>query len=71
MPSSQVIGIIEAYADLYGSFSLIKKQMPGVKSRVAILDRHIATLGSSEHIKDSYQHIRYFIISELAKRGVK
>lgn len=67
MPSSQVIGIIEAYADLYGSLHLIKKQMPSVTSRVAILDRHVQLLGSSEHMKDAYKHIRYFIVSQLAR----
>lgn len=69
MPSSQIIGIIETYAFNFGIINLTRKQMPGVKNRVSILDRHFPAIGRSEHIKDAYQHIRYFIVSELSKNG--
>lgn len=70
MPSSQMIGIIECRAFDLGISHLVKKQMPIVKSRVQILDRHYSMLGKSEHIRDAYRLTRYFITSELAKQGV-
>ena len=71
MPSSQMIGIIECRAFDLGIIHLVKKQMPAAKSRIQILDKHYPALGKSEHIRDAYRLTRYFITSELAKRGWK
>lgn len=62
-PSSQVIGIIEAYLymtglnlPVYQSASLICGKPP-----VLILAEHNALLHHSEHGRDAYKHARYWI----------
>lgn len=78
MPSSQMIGIIECRAFDLGLNEITIKQMPGVKNRVQVLDRHYRSLLIeneetkrmivSEHTFDAYKHIRHRIVKELSAK---
>jgi len=63
-PSSQVVGIIQAYIyDRYGSLDRYHTQEPVSMARVKILPEHKDLVAGSEHKKDAYKHARYFHVN--------
>lgn len=62
-PSAQVIGIIETYAHQLGLLDVVHYQMASVMSMVRILPEHYPYLIKSEHARDAYKHMRYFIVT--------
>lgn len=66
-PSVRVIGIIEAYAHLYGLHSKIVYQVPvNMASIRTIPAHHLKLVGASPHTQDAYKHLRYYV---LTRRG--
>lgn len=70
-PSVQMIGIILTYCFQLGYLDSVTKQPASVRSSVKIADEHLLMVGSSPHVQDAYRHLRYFIITQLYKKGVK
>lgn len=66
-PSSQFIGIIEAYAYENGYLDRVHMQPASVRKSVRIDPEHRKMVGSSAHMQDAYMHARYFIIVNLLK----
>jgi hypothetical protein len=67
-PSCQLIGIIECWCYEFSLGDRFYKQNPDVKSRTGILERHYNLVKSPrDHMKDAYQHARYFIVHEVSK----
>ncbi len=69
-PSSQMIGIIQAYAYEQGILNRVTIQPASNRSSVKIPDEHLLMVGSSSHIQDAYRHLRYFVIVNLLRKGV-
>lgn len=72
-PSSQVIGIIEAYLFMTGLAMPIYQgayQIAG-KPPVQILEEHAGILGHTEHHKDAYKHVRYWFVQQQLPPPVK
>ncbi len=64
-PSVRVIGTLEAYLEQLGLLSLLTFQNASVRERVQVLPQHAHLVVGSEHKKDAYQHLRYFIVTQL------
>lgn len=64
-PSSQVIGIIEAYCHDKGIYEKLVYQPSGNIQRVQVLPEHANFTMGSEHKKDAYRHARYFYLTTL------
>ncbi len=63
MPSSQMIGIIQALCYVVGAPTPVL-QSPSIKARSLILPEHKELLGTSAHVKDAYKHLRYWFMTE-------
>lgn len=61
MPSSRVIGLIEAAAYSAGIFDRIVFQEPADRFNVRILPQHYALVGPIKHNQDAYRHMHYYI----------
>lgn len=61
MPSSRIIGAVEALAFKYGIFDRIVFQEPWARKQLSILPQHRSLVGISDHTQDAYRHIRYYI----------
>jgi hypothetical protein len=61
MPSSQIIGIIEAAAHSVGIRDRVHYQEPADKENMSILPIHYPIVGDSDHNKDAYRHMRYYV----------
>ncbi len=70
-PSSQMIGIIQSFAYLQGYLDRVIIQPASNRSSVKIPEEHLSMVGSSSHIRDAYRHLRYFVIVNLLRKGVK
>lgn len=74
-PSVQIIGIVGAYAHVWGLSDHIVMQTASQRKSVQILDEHYHTLRDqrSKHIRDAYQHLRYYIVMQAqhTKRKAK
>ncbi len=70
-PSVQVIGTIQTYCYEMDYQYRIVMQPASVRSSVKIADEHLLMVGSSPHVQDAYRHLRYFIITQLYRKGVK
>lgn len=67
-PSCQVIGIIGAYADLFGFGDRIVMQPPSNRKSASFPPEHLAKLKPrSAHARDAYQHLRYYVL--MHKQG--
>jgi hypothetical protein len=62
-PSAQVIGIIETYAYQLGVLDKVHFQMASMISRVRILPEHATLIGRTEHERDAYKHLRYYVVT--------
>lgn len=62
-PSVQVIGIVEAGLYRAGILSCLHYQSASLKMRVKIV--HENELPASPHVRDAYQHARYFYVVGL------
>ena len=69
-PSVQVIGTIQTYCYEMDLLDRIVMQPASVRSSVKIADEHLLMVGASPHIQDAYKHLRYFIITQLLRKGV-
>jgi hypothetical protein len=63
-PSVRVIGITEAYMYELDCLKAITYQPAHVTARVQVLARHVGVIGSSEHVKDAYKHLRYYLVTK-------
>lgn len=65
-PSSQVIGIIKAYSSSLGLPAQIfqNASVANGKPQVRILPEHEPLLQTSEHARDAYRHLRYWITQD-------
>jgi len=68
-PSVRVIGIVEAIAHYYKCFDRLHFQMPAIRSRVQIDPRDAPHLTGSNHTKDAYRHLKYFVVVELWRKS--
>jgi hypothetical protein len=64
-PSSQMIGVIQTYAHMLNLLDKVVLQPASVMSRVKILDEHAPSLHRSEHARDAYKHLRYYVVTEV------
>ena len=64
-PSSQIIGIVQAFLYAAGYLEILEVQEPGQRTRVKILDNHKEMVSGSQHLKDAYQHARYYWIKHV------
>lgn len=62
-PSSQVIGIIQAYSHLFGILQYTEIVPAQVRLRAKVLSQHKKLLASGPHAKDAYQHARAFLVT--------
>ena len=62
-PSVRIIGIVEAYADIYGLLDKIVYQEPNDRKSVHTPIEHQQALGASDHVKDAYRHLRYYLLT--------
>lgn len=62
-PSVRIIGIVEAYADMFGLFHKIVFQEPNDRNSVRIPKEHHLALGTGDHVKDAYRHLRYYYLT--------
>lgn len=62
-PSSQVIGIIHAYAHLLGVLDKVILQPASCISKVAIPQHLGSRIDRSEHARDAFKHVRYYIVT--------
>lgn len=62
-PSVRIIGIVEAYAQIYGLFKYIEFQEPNDRKSAQIPKEHWAAIGPSDHVKDAYRHARYYTLT--------
>lgn len=62
-PSVRIIGIIEAFAHMYGLLDKIHFQEPNDRKSAQIPKEHWAAIGPSDHVKDAYRHARYFTLT--------
>lgn len=65
-PSSQVIGIIEAYATEAGLMDLICYQSAAQRIKVKVLPRDYQLIKFLPHACDAYRHARLFLINEVS-----
>jgi hypothetical protein len=61
-PSSQVIGIVGAYAALMIPNPILVSQEPAAMTRVAVREEHLKLITGSLHKIDAYKHARYYTI---------
>jgi len=61
MPSSQVIGIVEAAAYAAGIFERVIYQQPADKFNVRIPPADQPIVGLIDHNQDAYRHMRYYV----------
>jgi hypothetical protein len=66
-PSVHVIGIISTYMFEYGILDRLVLQPASVMSRVMLLKEHVPSLLKSEHARDAYRHLRYYIVTKKTK----
>lgn len=66
-PSVRVIGIVEAYAELFNLGDRIVFQEPNDRKSAQIPRMHHAALGTSDHVRDAYRHARYFVLTHRSK----
>lgn len=66
-PSVRIIGIVEAYAHMYGLFDKICFQEPNDRKSAKIPKEHWAAIGPSDHVKDAYRHGRYYALLNRGK----
>jgi hypothetical protein len=64
-PSSQFRGIIETFAWELGLLDKVVLQPASVMSRVAILAEHVPQVIRSEHARDAYRHLRYYVVTKV------
>ena len=62
-PSVRIIGIVEAFAHMYGLHDKIVFQEPNDRKSAQIPKVHWAALGPSDHVKDAYRHARYYALT--------
>jgi hypothetical protein len=67
-PSVRIIGIVECAAYAFGLLEKITYQDPAQRKDVRIPIEHHAAVGQSDHAKDAYRHLRYYI---LTHKGAK
>lgn len=76
-PSVSVKAVIETAAYQYNIFDRIHYQMAycihrtvngRMQSTVKLLDQHVDQLAKRNHAKDAYRHLRYYLITQGAKR---
>jgi hypothetical protein len=65
-PSVRIIGILELSAHLLALPEPVF-QPPSIRQNVRIPDEHLPRVQGSEHRKDSYQHLRYFVLTRGPK----
>ena len=70
-PSSQVTGIIQAFAWQLDLLDHIVFQEPPVMNRVQILPDDLDIVKGSEHKKDAYKHARYYYVTKVWQGGMK
>lgn len=63
--SSEMIGIISTYAHIQGLLERMVFQPASCMTRVQILPEHAPHLLESEHARDAYRHLRYYIVTHL------
>ena len=61
-PSVRIIGIIEAYAHMYGLGDKIVFQEPNDRKSAEIPRPHWLQIGPSDHVRDAYRHARYYTL---------
>jgi len=61
-PSVKMMGVIETYAFELGILDKIIYQPASVMSRVTILTEHVPSIARSEHARDAYRHLRYYVV---------
>lgn len=66
-PSVRIIGIVEAYAELYSLRDKIVFQEPNDRKSAQIPPRDWAAIGPSDHVKDAYRHARYYALTQKGK----
>lgn len=64
-PSVRIIGIVEAYAEMYGLLDKIVYQEPNDRKSVTIPIEHQRALpvNGKDHIKDAYRHLRFYYLT--------
>lgn len=66
MPSSQVIGVVEAIWWLHGHpMTEVTFQEPAAMARVQVLPEHVKWVTGSPHKQDAYRHARYYFLKHL------
>lgn len=68
-PSVRIIGIVEAYAELFNLGNKIIFQEPNDRKSAQIPRIHHAALGHSDHVRDAYRHGRYWILMHRSKQA--
>jgi hypothetical protein len=64
-PSVHVIGAVEAFAWQAGKLERVIMQPASLRKAATKVElEHVAQLKGSRHIKDAYQHLRYFMLTE-------
>lgn len=66
-PSVRVIGIVEAYAELFDLGNKIVFQEPNDRRSAQIPRIHWKALGTSDHVRDAYRHARYYVLTHRTK----
>lgn len=64
--ASEVIGMIDLSCNLLRLTTPIRQQ-PSVRKSVMVLEKHKGVIGSSNHRRDSYQHLRYAILGDIRR----
>lgn len=64
-PSVRIIGLVEAYAEMYGLLNKIVYQNPSDRKSVTIPVEHqrCLPLNGRDHIKDAYRHLRFYYLT--------
>lgn len=61
-PSVHIIGIVEAFAHMYGLSDKIRFQQPNDRKSAGIPKEHWPIIGPSDHVRDAARHARYYAL---------
>ena len=66
-PSVRIIGIVEAFAHMYGLVDKIHFQEPNDRKSAQIPREDWPKIGPSDHVKDAMRHARYYALLNRGK----
>jgi hypothetical protein len=67
-PSVHIIGMVDALAWIMGIVNRIVYQPASVRTGIQVLPEHESDVKGSAHMHDSYQHLRYYVLTNKDKR---